>query len=136
VGPEGGGNQQAYDEELDERALFVDGVHHLDVEHGWFVEAACGVVEQDEGVFEEPGVDEEAERDSDEPGFEGDGKEEGEEDYHGCCSATRGSQGVMEQVHYLGVNGILRDRESRDWPNLLFVMTYSPSGFCRPKPAL
>jgi hypothetical protein len=43
---------------------------------------------------------------------------------------------VMEQVHYLGVNGILRDRESRDWPNLLFVMTYSPSGFCRPKPAL
>jgi len=109
--------------------LFVEGVHHFDVEHGWFVEAASGVVEKDEGVFEEPGVDEEAEGDSDEPGFEGEGKEESEDDYHGGCAATRGSQEVTEEVEGVGVNGELSRGESRDWPNLLFVMTYRPQAF-------
>lgn len=105
VGPHGAARQQQHDEELNERALFVDGVHHFEVEHRRFVEAAGGVVEKDEGVLEEPGIDDQAEGDADEPGFEGQCQEQGKDDYDGHCSAPRGSQEVTQQAQGLGANG-------------------------------
>ncbi len=47
--------EEAENRELEEGALLVDGVHHADVQRGRVVEAANGVVEEDVGVFEEPG---------------------------------------------------------------------------------
>ena len=74
--------------------MLVDWVHHVDVKHGGFVESAGGMVEEDEGVLEEPGVDEQAEGDTDEPGFDGQCQEQGKNDYDGSCPAPGGPQEV------------------------------------------
>lgn len=105
VGPEGGARQEPNDEELDERALFVEGVHHVDVEHRRVVEAAGGVVEEDEGVLEEPGIDEKGEGNADEPRPEGECQQQGKNDNDGNRATAGGSQEVTQQIQRRGANG-------------------------------
>lgn len=45
---------QAEDDDLRERALFVEGIQHLHIESRRLVETANRVVKQDVGVLEEP----------------------------------------------------------------------------------
>jgi hypothetical protein len=76
--------------------LFVEGVHHLDVEHGWFIETARGVVKQDEGVFEEPGVDDERERYADQSRIGREREQQCENDDDSGGPAACGAQGVAQ----------------------------------------
>lgn len=90
--------QQHQDAELGEGALFINRIYHLDVKHRWFIEAARGVVEEDECVFEEPRVDDECERYADESGLCGD-REQQCENEHDCGGASPcGTQEVTQQI--------------------------------------
>ncbi len=82
---------------LRQRTLLIDGVHHFNVEGGRLIEAAHGMVKQDVGVFEEPGDDEQSQRNSDEPSFNCDEEQEREDQDNGCSSAPRRANEVMEQ---------------------------------------
>jgi hypothetical protein len=61
----------------------------LDIERGGLVKSTRSVIKQDVGVFEEPGRDEQRQRDADEARFSGDEQQEGEDNDYGYGSATR-----------------------------------------------
>jgi hypothetical protein len=77
--------------------LHIEGIQHLDVESGRFVEAANGVVEQDVGVLEEPGREDAGHRDAEQAGMGGDGEEQGEDDEDAGGSAAGGAEEVGDE---------------------------------------
>ena len=93
-----GGINQAQDHELPERALFVDGIHHVNVEYRRFVETANGVVEQDVGVFEEPRNKDHGHGKAHQAAFCGDGEEKGEDNQQRRGSAADRTEEVAEDV--------------------------------------
>jgi hypothetical protein len=91
---------QTKDCELGERTLLIEGVHHLDVERRRLVESADGMIEEDVGVFEEPGRHDDGKWDSHEAGFCGEEEEEGEDEQNASCSPASGTE---EMAGELGV---------------------------------
>ena len=74
---------------LRQRPLLIDGIHHLDVEGGRLVKSPRGVVKQDVCVLEEPGGNEQRQRDADETSFSGNEEQESEDNDYRYGSATQ-----------------------------------------------
>ncbi len=76
VHPEHGGNQGCRDRQLRQRPLFVEGIDHLDVERGRFIETTNHMVEKNVGVLEKPGDEHAGEGNSHEARFAGDSQQQ------------------------------------------------------------
>ena len=81
----------AKNQNLTQGSLLIDWIHHLNVERGRFVKAARGVIEQNVGVLEEPGCDEQGEGNADEARLGGNEQQECKYNDYGYCATARGT---------------------------------------------
>ena len=97
-----GGGKQADHDELGQGAAFAPRVQGVDVQAGRVVDPAYDVVEQDVGVLEEPGEEDETQGNACETGIGGDGQEQREGDDDPGGAAAGGAKEVGDYcVQYL-----------------------------------